>query len=58
MSFYQNIYKLFAHPLRAVFRVQVVGGEKLPQERGCILYGVSHIEFTLHFSVESRCISR
>ncbi len=37
MSFYQSIYKLLARPLRAMFRVQVVGGEKLPQERGCIL---------------------
>ncbi len=37
MSFYQSIYKLFARPLRAIFRVQVVGSEKLPQERGCIL---------------------
>lgn len=37
MSFYQSIYKLFARPLRAIFRVQVVGSEKLPQKRGCIL---------------------
>ena len=37
MSFYQSIYKLLARPLRAIFRVQIVGSEKLPQKRGCIL---------------------
>ena len=37
MSFYQSVYRLLARPLRAVFRVQVTGIEKLPQERGCIL---------------------
>lgn len=37
MSFYQGIYKSFARPLRAIFRVQVAGSEKLPQKRGCIL---------------------
>lgn len=37
MSFYQSVYRLLARPLRAMFRVQVTGIEKLPQERGCIL---------------------
>ena len=37
MSFYQSIYRLLARPLRAVFRVQVTGVEKLPQGRGCLL---------------------
>jgi len=36
MSFYRTMYKIFAAPVRWVYRLQAVGAENIPQ-RGCIL---------------------
>ena len=36
MSFYRTMYKIFAAPVRWVYRLQAVGVENIPQ-RGCIL---------------------
>lgn len=37
MKFYEAIYKIFARPVRALYRVRVIGAENLPAEGGCLL---------------------
>lgn len=37
MNFYEAIYKIFARPVRALYRVRVIGAENLPAEGGCLL---------------------
>lgn len=37
MGFYSGIYKVFAAPVRWLYRVRVTDGEKMPQSGGCIV---------------------
>ena len=37
MGFYSGIYKVFAAPVRWLYRVRVTDGEKMPESGGCIV---------------------
>lgn len=37
MSFYSGIYKVFARPIRALYRARTIDGDKMPMEGGCIV---------------------
>lgn len=54
MGFYSNIYKIFARPVRALWRVTCEGVENIPEEEGCLLI-CNHTSFSDVLVLEVAC---